>query len=241
MQHELGYNERLFSGSGLRNYYHQARYRWLHKAVTELMPRQAPSIVELGCFDAKAIKHLPHAPQLYVGLDADWEGGLELARKAYGERPEVRLIKATSPDALHEFKDDTFDLAIALETLEHIPDPIMRDYLAELARVTDGYLLVSVPNEMGPVFLAKHLMKMARYGGVDTYSTREIVAATLRQPHKVSRDQHKGFDYRALIRDIERHFKVLRIEGVPAMGLPPALSLTVGIIAKTRGKHRDRA
>ena len=237
MPHELGYNERLFSGSGLRNYYHLARYRWLQKTLSEL-PRQEPlSVVELGCFDAKSLNYLPVRPQQYVGLDANWENGLEIGRRAFGDRPEVTFIEATDPSPLHAFKDGTFNLAVALETLEHIPDPIMREYLAELARVTNGYFLISVPNEMGPVFLVKHLMKVVTYGGVDDYSVREVVAATLRQPHKVARDQHKGFDYRALIADIERHFDIERVEGVPSMGLPPALSLTVGIVARSRRRH----
>ena len=237
MPHELGYNERLFSGSGLRNYYHLARYRWLQKTVGELQPTKPLRVVELGCFDAKSLNYFPERPQQYVGLDANWENGLEIGRKGFGDRPEVTLMETTDPAALQAYGDGTFNLAIALETLEHIPDPIMKDYLAELARVTRGHLLVSVPNEMGPVFLVKHLMKVATYGGVDDYSPREIVAATLRQPHKVARDQHKGFDYRAVISDISRHFDVERVEGVPAMGLPPALSLTVGIIARSKRSH----
>jgi ubiquinone/menaquinone biosynthesis C-methylase UbiE len=43
------------------------------------------------------------------------------------------------------FADNQFDLVAAIEALEHIPDP--ERTIAEMARVANGYLLVSVPRE----------------------------------------------------------------------------------------------
>ena len=43
------------------------------------------------------------------------------------------------------FGDSSFDLAAAIEVLEHVPDP--ERTLAEMARVAGGHLLVSVPRE----------------------------------------------------------------------------------------------
>ena len=227
-----GYNERLFSGAGLRNYYHLARYRWLRKRLTEHSP-QPLKIIELGCFDGKAVHFIPHPIERYVGLDAGWENGLEMGRNAFAGRPEISLVRALDADAIADYDNGEFNVAIALETLEHIPTQTMRGYLAEVARVTNGPFFVSVPNEMGPVFLAKYLAKRLRYGAYDQYSFREAVAATLRRPEKIERAEHKGFDYRALIGDLREHFHVDRVEGVPACGLPPALSLTIGITARS--------
>lgn len=228
-----GYNERLFSGDALRRFYHLSRYRWLKARVAADLPGPI-RMVELGCFDGKTLDWLPHPPECYVGLDANWEGGLDEGRRAFAGREEVTLIEAHSADALKAYADGAFNVAAALETLEHIPDDAMRDYLAELARVTDGFFYASVPNEMGPVFLGKFLVKHLAYGGSESYSAREVVAATLRQPHKVRRDQHKGFDYRALVRDVAEHFDVVRVEGIPFSSVPPAVSLTVGITARSR-------
>ena len=233
MAESQGYNERLFSGSGLRNYYHLARYRWVREKLAEEVP-QPLRIIELGCFDGKTIGFVPHPIEKYVGLDAGWEDGLTIGRKAFAARPEISLVQAASATALAPYRDGEFNIAIALETLEHIPTEIMREYLAEIARVTDGPFFVSVPNEMGPVFLAKHLAKRLIYGAGEQYSFDEVLAATLRQPHKIARLEHKGFDYRALVEDLRAHFDVERVEGVPALGLPPALSFTVGIIARSR-------
>jgi ubiquinone/menaquinone biosynthesis C-methylase UbiE len=43
------------------------------------------------------------------------------------------------------FADGEFDLATAIEVLEHVPDP--EHTVAEMARVARGHLLVSVPRE----------------------------------------------------------------------------------------------
>ena len=43
------------------------------------------------------------------------------------------------------FADDEFDLATAIEVLEHVPDP--EHTLAEMARCAERHLLVSVPRE----------------------------------------------------------------------------------------------
>jgi hypothetical protein len=228
-----GYNELFFSGKGLRSYYHFARYRWLRKRVEERTSGPL-RIVELGCFDAKSIDFLPPRLESYVGLDANWDNGLDMGRARFAGRPDIKLIECETVDSFARFADGQFNAAISLETLEHIPPKLVDDYLRQIKRVTRGPFFVSVPNEMGPVFLAKHLAKRLRYGTVYSYSFRELVAATLRQSHKVRRDEHKGFDYRVLARQLSKHFDVVSIEGLPGR-LPAALSLTVAIVAHSRG------
>lgn len=57
------------------------------------------------------------------------------------------------------FPDDSFDLVLCLEVLEHLPDSLLG--LRELLRVSQDYVLVSVPHEpffRGVNFLrGKHL------------------------------------------------------------------------------------
>jgi len=228
-----GYNERLFSGRGFRNYYHMARYNWLR---AQMAKRTGPfRVVELGCFDGKALDHMPPVER-YVGLDANWEGGLDLGRVALAGRPEVTLIETLDPESLAQFPDKSFNVAVAMETMEHIPEPARGRYLHQLARIVDGVILITVPNEKGPVFLAKHLVKRAKYGLDEPYSWGEVANATLGRLDKVERIEtgHKGFDYARLADELRRHFIVERVEGVPTTGLPASLSMTVGIVARTR-------
>ncbi len=52
-----------------------------------------------------------------------------------------------------------FDTALCLETLEHVPPDLLEPYVEEIAKATTGYFVVTVPNEKGPVFLAKYVVK----------------------------------------------------------------------------------
>lgn len=227
---ETGYNERLFSGRGLRNSYHLARFRWAAQKVRELGLSDL-RLLEIGCFDGRLLDTIQPAVRQYVGLDANWEGGLDLARSKYRGRSDVLLIESDKPASLRQFSDGAFNAAAALETLEHLPPDMVPEYIAQISRVTRGYLLVSVPNEMGPVFLSKYLAKLFVYGDAQDYSLKEILAATVWRSDLVARNDHKGFDFRRLIEEIEKHFRITSIEGVPFRWLPPSYSPTVAIVA----------
>lgn len=226
------YNERLFSG-GLRSWYHLSRFKWA-KGVVEGLPANQ-KLIELGCYDARLLDYVGGRVSKYVGIDANWAGGLDLARRRLGDQEHVALVQSDDPADFRRYADGSFTMAVALETLEHVPPPLMPRYVDELARVTHGHLLVSVPNELGPIFLGKYLAKLALYGDVQRYSLKEIAAATARRSDLVERDDHKGFDYRDVIREIQLRFDVLSIRGLPAMGLPAALSPTVAIHARSKG------
>ncbi len=70
-------------------------------------------------------------------------------------RENLRFI-AGSGDRL-PFEDGEFEAATAVEVLEHVPDP--EAVLAEMARVSSRWLLVSVPRE--PVWRALNLARGA--------------------------------------------------------------------------------
>ncbi|MBV8908398.1 MAG: methyltransferase domain-containing protein [Sphingomonas sp.] len=227
------YNDELFSGSALRRFYHLARFNWVRDKADKHLDGDL-RLIELGCYDGRLFDTLGPRVVEYAGLDANWSGGLDLARAKYGSRKDVTLIEATDPDGFRRFSDRQFNVAAALETLEHVPPDLVAPYLDQLQRVTRGNLFVTVPNELGPVFLAKHLGKKILYGGEQAYSPSEVLAAALRQSHKVKRDDHKGFDYRDVVAEIGKRFEILAVEGLASFGLPAALSPTVGIFARSR-------
>lgn len=227
------YNERLFQGRGLRSRLHNARFNWMRRVLAREghTPRR---VLEIGCFDGKLLDFLPAAPDRYVGLDAGWEKGTELARRRFSNSPNYQLIIADNPGALAAVDGEQFDLGVAMETLEHVPPDRVEGYLHEFANRVSGLVLVTVPNEKGPVLLVKWLVKRLFYGGAESYSFTELVAATLGRMERVRRNEHKGFDYSALVRQMECHFDMLRVEPIPALGLPLFLSFGIGIVARTR-------
>jgi ubiquinone/menaquinone biosynthesis C-methylase UbiE len=77
------------------------------------------------------------------------------------------------------FGENEFELAAAIEVLEHVPDP--EHTVAEMARVAGGHLLVSVPRE--PLWRALNVARGAYIkdlgntpGHVNHWSKRSFVA-----------------------------------------------------------------
>jgi ubiquinone/menaquinone biosynthesis C-methylase UbiE len=113
-------------------------------SLDELWGLAAPrSILDVGCGEgvltAKWAERLGDGRIVGIDLDdpklkAEWE---------QRTRPnlEYRVEEATSLS----FADDEFDMATAIEVLEHVPQP--EQTLAEMARVAERRLLVSVPRE----------------------------------------------------------------------------------------------
>jgi 2-polyprenyl-3-methyl-5-hydroxy-6-metoxy-1,4-benzoquinol methylase len=228
----FGYNERLFAG-GFRSRLHFARFNWFMKQMKTLRCR-SECVLELGCFDGKLIGFLPTKPSRYVGFDANWEGGLDLAARRWQSYPNFSFHKASKPDEMSLDKHERFDVAVVMETLEHVPPHLVDGYLHKIAQHLDGYLFVTVPNEKGIVFLAKWMIKKLLTEDVEQYSLAEIVNATLGRMAFVARREHKGFDYSALVKEIDKYFDVIKVSGHPIGFLPGSLCFGIGIVAKTR-------
>ena len=233
---EQGYNERLFKGRGLRNYLHCARFRWTNNVINEFcIP--CNSVIEIGCFDGKLIDWLPVKPIRYVGIDANVEGGMDLAVKRFENKESYTLLKTDNPDALDVLGNEYFTLGVAMETLEHIEDKTVIKYLYKLSKLVDGYILITVPNEKGLVFLSKWLFKKIIYGDAEKYTFNELLAATLGNMSKVERNQHKGFDYCILLKNLGEYFDIIRVDAIPIKNLGHSLAFNIGIIAKTKYKY----
>jgi SAM-dependent methyltransferase len=130
-----------------------------HGTLEELWSQAAPqSILDVGC--GEGVLTVEWAERLgerrIVGIDlddpklrAEWE------RR---RRPnlEFRVEEATSLS----FADDEFDMATAIEVLEHVPEP--EATVAEMARVAKRWLLVSVPRE--PLWRGLNMARGAYWG-----------------------------------------------------------------------------
>jgi 2-polyprenyl-3-methyl-5-hydroxy-6-metoxy-1,4-benzoquinol methylase len=115
-----------------------------HRTLDELWSRAAPSsVLDVGC--GEGVLTLEWAERLGSGriVGIDLEDPKLRAEWARRERPnlEFRAEEATRLS----FGDGEFELAAAIEVLEHVPEP--EATLAEMARVASGHLLVSVPRE----------------------------------------------------------------------------------------------
>jgi 2-polyprenyl-3-methyl-5-hydroxy-6-metoxy-1,4-benzoquinol methylase len=107
-----------------------------------------------------------------------------------------------------------FDLAICMETLEHVPPSLVEPYLRKISEVLRGYLFVTAPVERGSGFLVKHSIKKLLGIPDLEFSLREFVNSTLGHLDRFPRDDHKGFDDRLLVTQINKYFDILDMGGI---------------------------
>jgi 2-polyprenyl-3-methyl-5-hydroxy-6-metoxy-1,4-benzoquinol methylase len=152
------------------------------RTLEELRTRaEAESLLDVGCGEGVLTQRWARAlaERRVVGIDlddpvlrAEWEARRE-------PNLEYRVMRAEHLP----FADDEFDMATAIEVLEHVPDP--EHTVAEMARVARRWLLVSVPRE--PLWRALNLARGAYLrdlgntpGHVNHFSRRSFVALLAR-------------------------------------------------------------
>ena len=148
------------------------------RSLGELFEQAAPaSLLDVGCGEGVLTHKWARAlgGGRVVGLDledpaiqAEWE-------KRRAPNLEYRINKAENLP----FADGEFELATAIEVLEHVPDPAHT--VAEMARVASRHLLVSVPRE--PLWRALNMARGAYLkdlgntpGHVNHWSKRSFVS-----------------------------------------------------------------
>ncbi len=112
--------------------------------LDELLKRADPrSLLDVGCGEGVLVEKWARrlGERRVVGIDledatlaAEWE-------RRTAPNLEYRVMRAEHLP----FGDGEFDVATAIEVLEHVPDP--EHTVAEMARVAERWLLVSVPRE----------------------------------------------------------------------------------------------
>jgi 2-polyprenyl-3-methyl-5-hydroxy-6-metoxy-1,4-benzoquinol methylase len=151
--------------------------------LERLFTRADPqSILDVGCGEGilteQWAKRLGDKPVLGIDLpDPKLEAHWSTRR-----RPNLEF-RTMDVDGLAELPDQSFDLAAAIEVLEHVPDP--ERTLAEMARVATRHLLISVPRE--PLWRALNVARGAYLpelgntpGHVNHWSKRSFVQAAAR-------------------------------------------------------------
>lgn len=125
-------------------------YRELRSVVE---PLGAESLLDAGCGEGETLARLGTLPPRIAAVDISPEA-VEFTAARHPDI-EARCESVTELP----FDDDSFDLVLCLEVLEHIPEPATA--LAELARVAGERLVVSVPHEpwfrLGSLVRGKYL------------------------------------------------------------------------------------
>ena len=129
------------------------------RTLDELLARAAPrSLLDVGCGEGVLVHRwaLAMPDRRVVGIDLEEES----IQAGWAERQAANLEYRTMPADDLPFATGEFELATAIEVLEHVPDP--ERTLAEMARCAERHLLVSVPRE--PLWRALNLARGAYIG-----------------------------------------------------------------------------
>lgn len=123
-----------------------------YDALRSLMPTDIDSIFEAGCgagFSSEYITQMSSVARFEAS-----DIGTDLIQLAKERRPDINF----SVESIYELQreDKSVDLAMALETFEHIDDPLAA--LRELKRVARKYIILSVPRE--PLWCAMNLARL---------------------------------------------------------------------------------
>jgi 2-polyprenyl-3-methyl-5-hydroxy-6-metoxy-1,4-benzoquinol methylase len=114
------------------------------RTLDELMERTQPrSLLDVGCGEGVLVHRwaLRLPDTRVVGIDLQEES----IQAGWSQRQAPNLQYRTMGADDLPFADGEFDLATAIEVLEHVPDP--EHTLTEMARCAGRHLLVSVPRE----------------------------------------------------------------------------------------------
>jgi 2-polyprenyl-3-methyl-5-hydroxy-6-metoxy-1,4-benzoquinol methylase len=151
--------------------------------LDELFARADPrSLLDVGCGEGVLVhqwaQRLGERTRV-VGIDLQ-EASIQAGwSQRSAPNLEYRVMQAENLP----FADDEFDLATAIEVLEHVPDP--EHTLSEMARCAERHLLVSVPRE--PLWRMLNMARGAYWselgntpGHLNHWSRRSFVALLAR-------------------------------------------------------------
>lgn len=140
--------------------------------LSSLVPLGGQRIVELGCGNANLARALlaNHPNSQVTGLEVD---GRQHAKNQASPQPGLSFV-AAGAQAI-PFPDASFDLALMLKSLHHVPLPLLAQALGEVARVlrAGGHLYVSEPvydgalNELIRLFNDEGVVRAAAQAALD--------------------------------------------------------------------------
>ncbi|MFI5005472.1 MAG: class I SAM-dependent methyltransferase [Solirubrobacterales bacterium] len=152
------------------------------RSLDELLGLADPgSLLDVGCGEGVLVERWAQrlSGRRVVGIDLEEESIQAGWAQRQAPNLEYRVMRAENLP----FAEDEFDLACAIEVLEHVPGP--EHTLAEMARCAQRHLLVSVPRE--PLWRALNMARGAYWrdlgntpGHLNHWSRRSFTALLAR-------------------------------------------------------------
>lgn len=165
----------LHSGQSLEDYLIYLKHIALYKFVRSFCERKR--VLDLGCGEGYGSDELSRGAHWVVAADYSWET-VAHARAKYTQ-PNIAFVVCDAQQL--PFVDNTFDMVISFEVIEHIP--IVPHYLREIRRVAiaTGYAILSTPNRVLRLLPFQKPWNRFHLREYDAHGLRNSVAAYFAQ------------------------------------------------------------
>lgn len=219
---ELLYEQKQ-SKNFVTRYLHSRRYSRLVSFAAANFGKDI-RVLDIGCGPGGAYNALRMNHNVdYYGVDIR-EDFIDVARKRYPDaRFEVQDV--THPD----FDFSGYDLIIALETFEHVPESKLVRVIENIAKACPQYLLCSVPIEIGPSVAIKNFG--ARLMGYNRSSGNfvQTINAAMYRLNSVPKHEtaHLGFNWYWLEQTLRHSFRIKSSAAMPSRFIPKTLAPSV--------------
>lgn len=239
--HKKTHYEALQEYNLLTGWLHSRRYQHIFGIIGQFAaskPDQSPiRILEIGCGPAKLYSVLTEFfPITYLGCEIH-PAFVEAARSRHGDQPNFEITDQSITSG--NVSLENWDIIVALETLEHIPEHDVVRLIEKIAKAHSGLFVCSVPVEIGPTVWLKNVGAwLCRYPRYQEYKWKETFWAGCYQLDKIPLHQtgHIGFDWRWLAQTIRHNMRITSLRHLPCRWLPAAVSSSVFIVAESRSR-----
>jgi hypothetical protein len=185
-------NETIYSRNPVARFAHQQRVRKSLKIA--LRQHNGGAILDYGCGSGAFISNFN---SIHPGLAFGYEPFMEERH-----RDDLPIFKTIEETCEH----GPFSLVTIFETIEHLSDDELSDFLDTCSRslMPSGKILVSAPIEIGPALLIKEFNRFWRRGKSSEHATNELLAASFlgKSASRAGciKSSHRGFDFRRAIK-----------------------------------------
>jgi len=191
---------------------HASRYARSERTVHAVLP-EGGALLDYGCGEGELLWRLnaSRPDARLFGFEPIFRPRADASALPYTHFSEIERC------------DDRFDVICAFEVLEHLSDHYFGVFVETVERtlVAGGRLVISVPIMQGPILIPKYLNARFVRRFPWNYTLGDLARASLllgevsRDPPADGKETHKGFSWRKLRRDLERHFVLERQEFSP--------------------------
>ena len=243
--------KQLFCKDRIIAWSHNSRYKLAREIVQQYAGKR---LLDYGCGDGTFLAIVSDLFGNATGADVDPKQTAECAKR-FETFPNLSFLLLQDLDG--EQHDGAFDVAICMEVLEHSTEEQVDEILTNLRRLVsrDGTVIISVPIEIGPTLLAKHLVRtVAGWRGLGDYKYREkytvgeivrmvfagektaidrpVYTAEFSTEQRIDFHGHKGFNWRALRVRLRQEFTITEIRFSPLGWLGGYLSSQAWFVCK---------